>query len=73
MNLTPFEQKICDQFSTRDSCGYVHCCDCPYVIDLSACLCKANATEEEWEECLDQRYEQGLMARWNTHEQRKVL
>lgn len=53
MTLTEDEQKICDYYSQRFVSGRVGCNRCPLVISKRDCLCKANCTEEEWEERID--------------------
>lgn len=47
MRLTAEEKKICKKYSKRDENNTVHCFECPLVIDMRLCLCKANATREE--------------------------
>lgn len=54
MELTKEEEKICRQYGEPDADGKVHCSECPLVIDRRYCLCKANCTEEEWEERKDE-------------------
>lgn len=54
MTLTETEQKICDQYGEPDADGKVHCSECPLVIDRRYCLCKANCTDEEWEDRKDE-------------------
>lgn len=49
MKLTEEEQKICDQYGARDGDGFVHCHECPLVVDLRDRVCKANATDEDME------------------------
>lgn len=50
MKLTDDEKKICEKYGARDSDNRVHCFECPLTIDTRYCVCKANITEEEWEE-----------------------
>ena len=50
MKLTKEGQAICDKYSMRDESGRVWCCECPLAVDKRYCVCKANTTEEEWEE-----------------------
>ena len=50
MRLTDEEKEICKKYSQRDENNSVHCYECPLVISLRDCLCKANATKEELEE-----------------------
>ena len=45
MRLTKEEQEICKKYSERDENNTVHCFECPLVIDMRNCLCKANANE----------------------------
>ena len=51
--MTPEEKEICKKYSAKDNNGYVHCKECPLVVDAGACLCKANArynrTTKKWE------------------------
>lgn len=49
VKLTEEEQKICDQYGARDGDGFVHCHECPLVVDLRDRVCKANATDEDME------------------------
>ena len=49
MKLTKEEKKICNRYKKQDSYGYVHCLECPLVIDKKDLLCKANCTKKEWE------------------------
>ncbi len=49
MNLTVEEFLICREYADRSK-GKSHCKDCPMMIDPHILLCKANCTEEEWEE-----------------------
>lgn len=35
------DKKICEKYSTRDKDGFVHCRDCPLVVDRTNCLCKS--------------------------------
>ena len=49
MKLTEEEKAICKKYSARDEHGYVHCHDCPLVIDRCDALCKATCTKKEWE------------------------
>lgn len=50
MTLTEEEKKICNHYRQRFADGKVRCSQCPLVIDTRYCLCKANCTEDEWEE-----------------------
>lgn len=50
MELTKEEDKICRQYGEPHEDGLAHCSECPLVIDKRYCLCKANCTEEEWQE-----------------------
>ncbi len=36
-----YEKKICAMYSERDAEGFVHCEECPLVVDKDAFLCKA--------------------------------
>lgn len=49
MKLTKEEKAICDKYRKRDKNNKVHCFECPLVISLRSCLCKANATKGEVE------------------------
>lgn len=46
------QMKICKKYSTRDKDGYVHCTDCPLVVDRKYYMCKANShydrKQKEW-------------------------
>lgn len=37
------EKKICAKYSARDAEGFVHCDECPLVVDKWNLLCKACA------------------------------
>ena len=50
MRLTKEEKEICEAYSKRDENNTVHCFECPLVISVRECLCKANCTREEWGE-----------------------
>ena len=50
MRLTLEEQKICKEYSKRDENNSVHCFECPLVLNIRYCVCKANVTEEEYKE-----------------------
>lgn len=41
--LTEKQKPICDRYSARDWNGYVHCAECPLVINKYICMCKGNA------------------------------
>lgn len=51
--MTDREKKICAKYSTRDEEGFVHCNECPLVVDKGNHLCKANShynrRTKEWE------------------------
>lgn len=51
--MTEREKKICEKYSARDEQGFVHCKECPLVIDHTERLCKANARynrhTKEWQ------------------------
>lgn len=49
MRLTPKEKEICKRYSAYDETGYVHCNECPLVIDRRYCVCKKNITKKEYE------------------------
>lgn len=51
MRLTPKEREICKQYSKRDENNLVHCYECPLVISIRDCLCKANVSEREYDDC----------------------
>lgn len=48
MRLTKEEKEICEVYSKRDENNTVHCFECPLVISVRECLCKANCTRKEW-------------------------
>lgn len=52
--MTAREKKICEKYSKRDVYGFVHCNECPLVVDRAERLCKANAVynrhTREWEQ-----------------------
>ena len=50
MRLTPKEKEICKQYSTRDENGLVHCYECPLVISIGDCSCKANVSKREYDD-----------------------
>lgn len=50
MRLTAEEKEICAKYRKRDKDGYVHCNECPLVINRRDALCKRVATKKEWEE-----------------------
>ena len=52
MRLTKEEKAICKKFRKRDENNIVHCYECPLVISLRDCLCKANAKDDEVKEGL---------------------
>lgn len=51
--MTDREKKICAKYSARDEEGFVHCNECPLVVDKGNHLCKANShynrRTKEWE------------------------
>lgn len=55
------QKKICQKYSARDKHGFVHCKECPLVIDAGAFMCKANSVynrrTKEWERVLEERIE----------------
>ena len=53
MKLSEEEEKICQKYSARDEEGFVHCKECPLLIQDIPTMCKAVATEEEWEKWKD--------------------
>lgn len=53
MELTPQEQRVCDVFSRDDGSGKVRCSECPLCLNSHFAVCKANVTEEEYEEWSD--------------------
>lgn len=50
MNLTVEEFMICREYSDRSKDGKTHCKECPMMMNDHILLCKANCSEEEWEE-----------------------
>ena len=53
MELTPQEQRVCDVFSRHDGNGKTRCSECPLCLNSRLAVCKANVTEEEYEEWSD--------------------
>lgn len=53
MLKTEKDKAIHIKFSTRDENGYVHCNECPLMINSYELMCKANASynrkSREWE------------------------
>ena len=47
--MTSEEEAICKKYSARDQYGFVHCQECPLVVDYKACVCK-RVLEEMCEE-----------------------
>ena len=51
MELSPSEQRICDVYSRQDpATGLYQCGKCPLKLDRRFAVCKANVTEEEYED-----------------------
>lgn len=50
MRLTKKEKKICKQYSRYDESGYVHCNQCPLVLNANCCICKKNISAKEYKE-----------------------
>ena len=50
MKLTEEEQEICRLHRRRHEDGRNRCGECPMVMDSRFCICKANCTEEEYNE-----------------------
>ena len=50
MKLGKSEEEICKKYRKRDADGFVHCAECPLVIDRGYCECKASITDGEWRE-----------------------
>lgn len=58
MRLNTKEKEICKQYSRRDEHNLVHCFECPLVISVRDCSCKANVSKrdyDEWEVGNEQR------------------
>lgn len=36
-------RSICRKYSARDNYGYVHCNDCPLVVDRTGHMCRSNS------------------------------
>jgi len=53
MTLTEEEKEICNYYSQTFADGKVGCSRCPLQVDKRWCICKANCTEEEWKEKLE--------------------
>lgn len=49
MRLTEEEKAICKKYSRRID-GKVQCNRCPLAVDIRYCVCKRNATAEEYRE-----------------------
>lgn len=47
MILTEEEKEICKMHRRSHEDGKTRCNECPLVIDVKWCICKANCTEEE--------------------------
>lgn len=43
MLTTERQKRICARYSARDENGYVHCNDCPLVVNPYQHMCRANA------------------------------
>lgn len=41
--MTSQEKNICAKYSKRDEKGFVHCKECPLVVDAENYMCKANS------------------------------
>ena len=37
------QKSICRKYSVRDKYGYVHCNDCPLVVDRTGHMCRSNS------------------------------
>lgn len=37
------QKSICRKYSARDKYGYVHCNDCPLVVDRTGHMCRSNS------------------------------
>jgi hypothetical protein len=50
--LTDKQKKICEKYSARDELGFVHCKECPLVIDHYDNTCRAfmhyDRHKKEW-------------------------
>ena len=42
MKLTPAEQAICDKYTKKWADGYIHCSECPLLVDPYDLLCYKN-------------------------------
>ena len=42
--------EICKKYSKRDENNKVHCYECPLVLNLRFCICKANISKKDWDE-----------------------
>ena len=49
MKLSEEEKAICRRFRKRVE-GKARCRECPLALDTRLCICKKNATKQEWEE-----------------------
>ncbi len=43
MALTEKQKRICEKYSARDKDGFVHCKECPLVVDHYSFTCRANS------------------------------
>ena len=50
MRVTDEEKEICKKYSKRDENNKVHCYECPLVLNLDFCICKANISKKDWDE-----------------------
>ena len=41
VEMTEEEKQVCKKYSTRDDNGFVHCKECPLVVDVDRFICKA--------------------------------
>ena len=50
--MTDRQKKICAKYGKRDADGFVHCAECPLLIDKYEYMCKANSVynrrDREW-------------------------
>ncbi len=53
MILSEEQAVVCGVFSRRDSKGYVHCPDCPMVLDKKNAACISSVTEEDARQWFD--------------------
>ena len=41
--MTDKQREICNKYSAKDEKGFVHCNECPLVLDHNELMCKGNS------------------------------